>query len=345
MRSLPPSGAESKSNSYEGKEPMFFITGLDSRVVKKLLCGASVGALATVIAGPVGAQPAQPDVEAVTVTATGTSIKGIAPVGTNLITVDAGAIKASGAVTTEEIFSQIPQLANTFNTQAVSPTAINIGGVRPSIRYNPAQTILGTSSTLLLLDGHNMVGVSGLATTPDGGLIPTIVLQRIDVLPDGASSIYGANAIAGVINTVTRDTYQGFQANASVGVADGYSAFNASVMAGTDWGDGGAYVAFEHKDNTYLMAKDRGYTKMDLTGIGGRDSRGTSCDLTNITEPGALPNNYPLTTSAVPNTPGALRANVTGPFGALNPTTNAGSLNRSDTSSYSSLFTREEQNG
>ena len=158
---------------------MFFKTGFNARVVKKLLCGASVGALATVIAGPAWTpRPAQPDVEAVTVTATGTSIKGIAPVGTNLITVDASAIKATGAVTTEEILSQIPQLANTFNTQTVSPTAINIGGVRPSIRYNPAQTILGTSSTLLLLDGHNMVGVSGLATTPDAGLIPTIVLQR-----------------------------------------------------------------------------------------------------------------------------------------------------------------------
>jgi hypothetical protein len=107
------------------------------------------------------------------------------------------------------------------------------------------------------------------------------------VLPDGASSIYGANAIAGVINFVTRENFQGFQANASVGVADGYSAFNAAVMAGTDWGTGGAYVAFEHKDNTYLMAKDRSYTKMDLTSIGGRDSRGTSCDLANITVPGA----------------------------------------------------------
>src|SRR3954469_12938003 len=323
---------------------MFFKTGLDTRVVKKLLCGASVGALATVITGPAGAQPAQQDVEAVTVTATGTSIKGIAPVGTNLITVDAGAIKASGAVTTEELFSQIPQLANTFNTQTVSPTAINIGGVRPSIRYNPAQTILGTSSTLLLLDGHNMVGVSGLATTPDAGLIPTIVLQRVDLLPDGASSIYGANAIAGVINFVTRNSYQGFQANVNVGVADGYSSFQAGMMAGTDWGDGGAYLAFEHKENTYLMANRRGYTKMDLTGIGGRDSRGTSCDLANITVPGAQPNNYALTSNTVASTPGALKAAAAGPFGALNSVTNAGSLNRCDTNSYASLFPREEQN-
>lgn len=324
---------------------MNFTLNLEKRVLKKLLCGASLGALATVIAAQAAqAQVAAADTEAVTVTATGTSIKGIAPVGANLITVDAATIKATGAVTTEEIFNQIPQLANTFNTQTTSPTAINIGGVRPSIRYNPAQTILGLSSTLLLLDGHNMVGVSGLATTPDAGVIPTIVLQRVDVLPDGASSIYGANAIAGVINFVTRDTYQGFQANASVGVADGYSAFNASMMAGTDWGSGGVYAAFEHKENTYLMANARSYTKMDLTGIGGRDSRGTSCDLANITVPGASPNNYALTSNTVSGAPGSLKAAATGPFGALNATTNAGSFNRCDTNAMGSLFPREEQN-
>jgi len=319
---------------------MFFNT--NGNFVKKLMGGASIGALATMMAAPALAQ--EPETEVVTVTATGTSIKGIAPVGTNLITVDANSIKATGAVTTEEIFNQIPQLANTFNQQTVSPTAINIGGVRPSIRYNPAQAILGNASTLLLLDGHNMVGVSGLATTPDAGVIPTIVLRQVDVLPDGASSIYGANAIAGVINFVTRETFQGFQAQASVGVADGYSSFNAAMMAGTDWGDGGAYLAFEHKENTFLMARDRPYTKMDLTGIGGRDSRGTSCDLANITVPGAQPNNYALTSNTVANTPGALKAAAAGPFPALNSQTNAGSLNRCDTNSYASLFPREEQN-
>jgi iron complex outermembrane receptor protein len=236
---------------------MNFTLNLDKRVLKRLLCSASIGALATVIAGQAQAQNQLADAatETVTVTATGTSIKGIAPVGSNLITVDTTTIRATGAVTTEEILNTIPQLANTFNTQSVSPTAINIGGVRPSIRYNPAQTILGASSTLLLLDGHNLVGVSGLATTPDAGLIPTIVLRQVDVLPDGASSIYGANAIAGVINFVTRDTYQGFQANASFGVADGYSAFNAGMMAGTDWGTGGVYGAFEHKENTSVRAR------------------------------------------------------------------------------------------
>jgi iron complex outermembrane recepter protein len=319
---------------------MFFSSKVDTRFVRKLLCGASLSALATVIAGQALAQDVA--TEAVTVTATGTSIKGIAPVGTNLITVDASTIKATGAVTTDEILNQIPQIANTFNTQTVSPTAINIGGVRPSIRFNPAQNIVGGSATLLLLDGHNLVGISGLATAPDAGVIPTIVLRQVDVLPDGASSIYGANAINGVINFVTRDTYQGFQANASVGVADGYSSFNASMMAGTDWGNGGAYMAFEHKDNTYLFARDRSYTKMDLTGIGGRDSRGTACDLANVTAPGGL--NYALNSSQISTAPGSVKAAATGPFGGLNATTNAGSFNRCDTNSYSSLYPREEQN-
>src|SRR5476651_68560 len=90
------------------------------------------------------------------------------------------------------------------------------------------------------------------------------------------------------------------------------------------------------------MAADRGYTKMDLTGIGGRDSRATACPLANITAPGGR--NYALTSNAVPNTPGALAANATGPFGGLNATTNAGSFNRCDTNSYSSLYPKEEQN-
>ena len=54
------------------------------------------------------------------------------------------------------------------------------------------------------------------------------------------------------------------------------------------------------------MARDRSYTKMDLTGIGGRDSRGTSCDLANISVPGAQPNNYALTSNTVSGAPGSL---------------------------------------
>jgi hypothetical protein len=261
---------------------MFFHSDVGACLAKRLLCGASLGAIALAIAGPAQAQDQDQGAPQETVSVTGTIIKGIKPAGENLLTVGAPQIKAMGAMTTDDVLSEIPQLANTFNTEAVQPTQINIGAVRPVIRYIPSQAIVGGSETLVLLNGQNMVGISGLATAPDPGMIPTVVLNRVDVLPDGTSSIYGANAITGVINFITRPSYEGFEGNMAVGMADGYTSFNASAIAGTEWSGGGAYLAYEHKSNSYLLAKDRDYTNMNLLSAGGRDSRSTACALPNI---------------------------------------------------------------
>ena len=144
-------------------------------------------------------------------------MKGVAPVGADVATYDASQIQSTGALTTDQVLGNIPLIANAFNTNTVSPTAGNIGGVRPSIRYVPSTAITGGATTLVLLDGHNMVGVSGLATAPDPGLIPAIALKQVDVLPDGASSVYGANAVTGVINFITRNDFTGLESNISIG--------------------------------------------------------------------------------------------------------------------------------
>ncbi len=304
-----------------------------------LMCGSALIAVASLDAA-VGGALAQPlDSEPESVTVTGTMISGVAnPVGSNLVSMDAADIRASGAMTTNEVLSQLPMVFGAFNTHAVEGVAIAGGTYSPSIRT-------GVTGTLSLLNGNNVVGVGGLGTNMDPGLIPVSVLSRVDVLPDGASTLYGANAIAGVINFVTRDRFEGFEANATLGVADGYSAFDGNVLAGTSWsggGGGGAYLAFEHKSNTYLMDGDRSYMAQDLTGIGGRDTRGTACALPNITANGK---NYALTSNAVANTPGALAAAVTGPLGGLDPVTNAGSINRCDNNANTSLFPKSDQNG
>jgi iron complex outermembrane receptor protein len=315
---------------------MFFNASTGKRFNRSLLCSASLGALALTLANAAQAQ-SSPPVEAVTVT--GTMIKGINPVGSNLVTVDAGTIKATGAMTTDEVLAQIPQISNTFNSTAVAQTAINIGSIRPVIRYIPSQAIVGGSETLVLLNGQNMVGVSGLATAPDPGMIPTIVLDRVDVMPDGASSVYGANAITGVINFVTRKDYQGFEANSAVGLAGGYSSFNASAMVGMGWNSGGAYLAVEHKSNTRLAAADRSYTNMNLTNIGGRDSRSSNCAAPNI----RVGSQYYAMTGTPDGSPGSLAANVSGPYSGLDPNTNAGSLNRCDTNSVLDMLPKQEQ--
>ena len=288
---------------------------------------------------PANVTPA--DVESVTVTGTGSLIRGINPVGSNLVSVDADAMKAAGAITSNQILEQVPQLSNAFNTNVAAPTAGNFSGFRPQIRSIPSQNIVGGSATLLLLDGQNMVGISALGTAPDASVIPTIVLRRVDVLPDGASATYGANALTGVINFVTRDTFDGLQISADLGTADAYTSFNASVIGGTTWQGGGAYIALQHQENTVLMGADRSYTKMDLTSFGGRDSRATACALPNIAAAGK---NYAQT--AYPsNTPGSLRANVSGPFGPVDPVTNAGSINRCDTNADTSIFPATNSTG
>src|SRR6202012_1584592 len=217
-------------------------------------------------------------------------------------------INSTGPLTTDQILGNIPLIANAFNTNTVSPTAGNIGGVRPSIRYVPSTAITGGATTLVLLDSHNMVGVSGLATAPVPGLIPAIALKRVDVLPDGASSGYGANAVTGVINFITREDFSGFEANVAIGHADGYNAFDGSAIAGVDWHGGGAFIAAEYRENTFLMANQRSWTAMNLTGIGGRDSRGTACPLPNVTAVGASPNNYTQTGYPTPGVAGSLAA-------------------------------------
>src|SRR5690606_9559303 len=74
---------------------------------------------------------------------------------------------------------------------------------------------LGSSRTLVLVDGRRWV--SGLGGSVDLNTIPSAIVERIEVLKDGASSIYGSDAIAGVINIITRDNFEGAEFRTHIG--------------------------------------------------------------------------------------------------------------------------------
>ena len=253
------------------------------------------------------AQGAAP-VESVTVT--GTLIKGINPVGTSAITVDAGDIAATGQVTMDRILETVPQVSNVFNTVPVSGTN-DVGtsrGVVPRIRNLNVSG--GANITLLLVNGHNMVGVGSLNTTSDLSEVPSLVIQRVDVVADGGSSLYGSDAVTGTINIITRKSYEGFQTQGSFGYADGgYSAYNLGAMAGHSWGSGNAYLAYQYTYNNYQMSTGRPYEGQDLIPLGGTiDNRTSPCALANVTAGGV---GYALNSNTVANTPGALKAAAT----------------------------------
>ncbi|HET9107654.1 MAG TPA: TonB-dependent receptor [Steroidobacteraceae bacterium] len=130
---------------------------------------------------------------------------------------------------------------------------------------------LGVGATLVLVNGHRQP-LSGLnGDFVDVSTIPLSAVKRIEVLPDGASAIYGSDAIAGVINIIMRNDFQGAESKVTYGTAiGGRRDITASQLLGTRWSSGHAMLAYEYSDATPLAASQRPYAaNADKTPYGG----------------------------------------------------------------------------
>lgn len=245
---------------------------------------------------------------------TGTSIRGVPPTGSNLISVSRADIVTQGGANTPDLSASIPQLSS-FNTapQTSAGTGPGLGSFAPALRGLPA------TATLPLMNGRRLVGAGVQVTNPDYPLIPNLAMERIEVVADGASSIYGSDAVAGVVNFITRKRADGVELSASYGVADGYYAGNIGALFGKDWGTGSFVAAYQFSENDNITGGERDYRVLDYTPWGGVDARSTAC---------AEPNVYPFPSYA---TPYAYQS-ATDTFGA------AGTLNRCDTGAGADLF-------
>ncbi|MBU8976642.1 MULTISPECIES: TonB-dependent receptor [unclassified Lysobacter] len=130
----------------------------------------------------------------------------------------------------------------------------NVGGQFISMRN------LGTQRTLILVNGKRLgISTSGLQ---DVSLIPTVAVERVEVLKDGASSIYGSDAIAGVVNIITRSNFEGATVDAYYGQyseGDGETTRASGILGFT--GDRGSITAaVEYRKEEEVFAKDREYS-------------------------------------------------------------------------------------
>lgn len=216
------------------------------------------------------------------VTVTGTLVRGIAPVGSNPIVVSKEDMQRTGAANTNQVLATLPVITNAFNTNTISQTA-DPGSTtfRPNIRNFGAA---GGNTTLVLMDGHDMVGAGVGQTTPDSGVIPPGMLERIEVLPDGGSSMYGADAVGGIVNFITKRKFNGVAFDGDYGfTADGYNSDSENITMGQSWHGGSAMLSWLHRSNTYLLARNREFPRLDLTSHGGNDFSLTTCNTPNIT--------------------------------------------------------------
>lgn len=251
---------------------------------RRLAMGAALAALLPAVAMAQSTQPqdatesASSDSEGATaatdIVVTGTLIRGIAPAGSNVLGIAEESVKATGAVSTNQLLSSLPQVGNFFNAvpagvSGVAGSNSSVPIARPNLRNLPGANTSGGAQTLVLLDGHRVVplGIGQLAVDPD--FIAPLVIERVEAMTDGGSAVYGSDALGGVINFMTRDRYDGVRVDARVGFADNYTSYEAGGIAGKDWGSGSAYISYRYSKNDAIFGSDRDYVhRIDpLTGI------------------------------------------------------------------------------
>src|SRR6185312_2434565 len=123
-----------------------------------------------------------------------------------VVTLDAKQLAQTGLVNVGEILQHITSAGSAINSK------VDVGG---NGETNLDLRNLGTNRVLVLVNGKRWI--TGLSGAVDLDQIPTSVIESIQVLKDGASSIYGSDAIAGVVNIITRKTFVGAEANAYIG--------------------------------------------------------------------------------------------------------------------------------
>ncbi|GAA0298569.1 TonB-dependent receptor [Sphingomonas oligophenolica] len=231
------------------------------------------------------------DVAGKDVVVTGSRIRGAAPVGSSVIAIDRKAIEASGAVTTDRLIKEIPQvfdLGTSENSRGQSGGSNNISfGNAINIRG------IGPYATLTILDGHRAVDNS---RSVDPSIVPSLGLERVEVVADGASAVYGSDAVAGVVNLIPRRSLNGIEAMARGGLARDFYEEQYGIAAGKtgDWGQ--VMVAYEHVYRSNLSGDKRDFFRSNQTGSGGHDYRTTLCDPGTITVGGVT---YPIPAGGV----------------------------------------------
>ena len=228
---------------------------------------------------------------------TGTSIKGVAPVGSNLVSVGRATIEKTAPINLSELTNTVP---------AISTAGSVAQGENAYSYYSPQiHSLAGSSSntTLVIVDGLRLPGGGTQFAQTDPNIIPVSAIERVEVLADGASSVYGSDAVAGVVNYVTRKTFDGLEASAQYGFADHYHNYNLNFIWGKKWDTGGVYVAGQYSSASPLNNRDRSFSSMgDYRSIGGRNTNSYACDPATITvnsvSSGTVPSGTYLSPSA-----------------------------------------------
>jgi len=205
--------------------------------------------------------PDKQELEVVIVT--GTYIPGGVKPTSQVIVLDSGYIERTGYSTTSELFRSLPQNFAGGNAGATEDGRFGIGtNVRLNIATSTGINLrgLGNTSTLVLVNGRRLAP-STYGSIADISHIPLAAIDRIEILTDGSSALYGSDAVAGVVNILLKKDYEGAETRLRFGSVTSGSRDEkgASQLLGTSWNSGNAMLTLDYNTASELLASDRDF--------------------------------------------------------------------------------------
>lgn len=253
---------------------------MKTKIYKKLLFTSALVPFAMFALAPIGVAIAQAeelktqneeDFERITVRApTGSRLKRQGDSASPLSEFDASDLQANGVKDMRDLIQLLPINAGSENNSDNLSQNFTAGTSNINLRG------LGVASTLVLLNGKRQVLSSvqtddGSSFVDTASLVPTLALERVEILKDGASAIYGSDAVAGVANFLTRDGFEGaeFQAEYRTRTSNGSQRdLNLDGVIGNTFDEGTFLLAFSYLDRTSLLLGEVDFLKPATSGFG-----------------------------------------------------------------------------
>jgi iron complex outermembrane receptor protein len=180
-------------------------------------------------------------------------------------------LRISGALSIGETLQTLPTVGPSLNLNGSAGTAHGTTSI--NLRN------LGENRTLVLVNGHrwiNGAGTRGFRDFVDLNTIPQVMIERVEVLQDGATAVYGADAIAGVVNMHTYQRFDGSRVKAYYGISseDDRQTVGAEALLGHSFGDSNWLLALSYVDKKPVYAQDRKVSEVPLNGLSAGTAEG-----------------------------------------------------------------------
>lgn len=238
------------NNNKKGRKVMSSLT-LTAKAIRTSLLALSAGSVA--FTGTTFAEQIEDKAKIERIEVTGSRIQRVDMETASPVTViDSAVIRAEGYTSVDEILQAQPTMAGmalgaTTNNGSRGVAQVDLRG-------------MGANRTLVLLNGRRMVNSGvGADSAVDLNSIPVAMISRVEILKDGASAVYGSDAIAGVVNIITKKDFEGFQLDVNGGMTDKGDGENIELSAlyGLSTENGNYTFGAAYSERKGVMEKDR----------------------------------------------------------------------------------------